>query len=45
MMIIESLCAMLHTMASHKEEYNKMIISLLTRYYVRCFEQYQGKLS
>ncbi|CAB4383870.1 unnamed protein product [Rhizophagus irregularis] len=45
MMIIESLCAMLHTMASHKEEYNKMIISLLTRYYVRCFEQYQAIVS
>jgi len=43
MMIIESLCAMLHNMASHKEGYNKMIISLLTRYYVNCFEQYQGK--
>jgi len=42
MMIVESLCAMLHNMASHKEEYSKMIISLLTQYYVKCFEQYQG---
>ncbi|GBB95205.1 hypothetical protein RclHR1_00250003 [Rhizophagus clarus] len=45
MMIIESLCAMLHTMTSHKEEYSKMVISLLTRYYVRCFEQYQAIVS
>ncbi|CAG8497625.1 8122_t:CDS:10, partial [Funneliformis caledonium] len=45
MMIVESLCAMLHNMASHKEEYSKMIISLLTQYYVKCFEQYQATVS
>ncbi|CAG8757762.1 25105_t:CDS:10 [Gigaspora margarita] len=42
MIIVERLCVMLQTMASHKEEFSKMIISLLTRYYVKCFEQYQA---
>ncbi|CAI2168626.1 9696_t:CDS:10 [Funneliformis geosporum] len=45
MMIVESLCSMLYNMASHKEEYSKMIISLLTQYYVKCFEQYQATVS
>ncbi|CAG8559752.1 1079_t:CDS:10 [Racocetra persica] len=42
MIMVERLCVMLQTMASHKEEFSKMIISLLTRYYVKCFEQYQA---
>ncbi|CAG8608081.1 1861_t:CDS:10 [Dentiscutata erythropus] len=45
MIIVERLCVMLQTMASHKEEFSKMIISLLTRYYVKCFERYQAIVS
>ncbi|RHZ59662.1 hypothetical protein Glove_362g4 [Diversispora epigaea] len=42
MKIVEKLCVMLHTMSNHQEEFSRMIISLLTQYYVKCFEQYQA---
>ncbi|KAG9307493.1 hypothetical protein G9A89_017323 [Geosiphon pyriformis] len=45
MKLVESLCAMLRTMTFHKEEYSRMIISVLTQYYVKCFEQYQAVVS
>ncbi|CAG8500956.1 8518_t:CDS:10 [Ambispora leptoticha] len=45
MKLVESLCAMLRTMTFHKEEYSRMIISVLTQYYVKCFEQYQAIVS
>ncbi|CAG8780235.1 13388_t:CDS:2, partial [Acaulospora morrowiae] len=42
MMIVESMCVILHTISSHQEAFGRMIISLLTQYYVKCFEQYQA---
>ncbi|CAG8528495.1 3438_t:CDS:10 [Paraglomus brasilianum] len=45
MMLIESLCSMLRTMSFHKDEYGRMIVRILTKYYVNCFEQYQAIVS
>ncbi|RHZ43763.1 hypothetical protein Glove_856g10 [Diversispora epigaea] len=38
--IVEKLCVMLHTMSNHQEEFSHIIISLLTQYCLKCFEQY-----
>lgn len=41
-MIIENLCGLLQTMKKNNEEFNSMIITLCTQYYVKCFEYFQG---
>ncbi|CAH1761821.1 7912_t:CDS:10 [Entrophospora sp. SA101] len=41
----KNLCGLLQTMKKNNEEFNSMIITLCTQYYVKCFEYFQAIVS
>lgn len=43
MAIINSLCGMLATTPFNKEDYSRLIIGVIVRYYQRCSSYYRGQ--
>ena len=45
MALINSLCAMLHTTPFHRDNYSRLVLSVIIQFYQRCSDRFQDIVS